>query len=112
MNIATFAPLYNPEEINNINRLNKYLNSCNYDTYSPMLEAEIIKGMAENKLSEDKIKTLSILSLSLDIYNIASVSSCCIGVINGRVPDESTIIKLGIAYILGAPVYLLRMIQE
>ena len=42
-----------------------------------------------------------------DAFFIAS-SDSCIGVLNGRVPDEATVIKMGIAYGTGIPVILYK----
>jgi nucleoside 2-deoxyribosyltransferase len=108
MNIFSCSPLYKDEEIYVTKKFNEIINGKGYNTYSPFFEEKILYAMNEDKLDFEKMKTLSCLSFAIDIFYMTDMADCFIGNLNGRVPDESTIIKLGIAYIIGLAVFLYK----
>ena len=58
------------------------------------------------KLTDEDMALLAEASLALDIYLMVKEADCCIGLLNGK--DEAVLLKLGIAYALGIPVYLYK----
>jgi len=102
------GPCYNEEEKNNLVRLKGFLEENGISSFIPEIEYDLIQAMSENNLSEDEIKVLSDVSLSSDVYTVLNDCDGVIGIISGRVPDEATVIKLGLFYALDVPVYLYK----
>lgn len=106
MNIVLFAPYYTAEERESASRLKRYLEFEGHTVNVSRSEEALFYSISKGAIKEN-IAELSTLPLSEDINNILQ-ADCIIGVLNGRVPDESVIIKLGIAYALGVPVVLYK----
>jgi nucleoside 2-deoxyribosyltransferase len=106
MNVVLFASYYTAEERESTQRLKRYLESEGHTVNLSQSEEALFNGISKGARKEN-IVALSTLTLSEDINNILQ-GDCIIGVLNGRVPDESVIIKLGMAYALGVPVVLYK----
>ena len=106
MNIALFGPMYNSEESKSISMLGKYLDNLGHCFYASNIEAQYLN---DESLDIDKLNIMGCLSIASDIFYMQEKADLVIGVLNGRVPDESTVIKLGIAYVLGLPVLLFKL---
>jgi nucleoside 2-deoxyribosyltransferase len=97
------GPNYNPEESGSLNIITMYLRDYGFNVRSTrdiMLESQILSYRPQD--GDFYIKSC-LLSLAVEYYHIAS-ADICLGVLNGRVPDEATVVKMGIAFGTGIPV--------
>lgn len=101
MDIALFAPLYTEEERNYYAAIESKLAKNGINNIACKLDIEL------NNCSLDDGE-LPNLALANDIFLIAMKCDTVIGVLNGRVPDEITTIRLGMAYAMGLNVLLFK----
>jgi len=100
-----FSPLYNEEEREDARRLLISAAASGIDARCSYLESDLAKTIHHGGVAGEDAALLSRLSLAYDIFNI-SVSDCVIGFLNGK--DEGVLVKLGIAYAMGATVFLYK----
>lgn len=106
MNIVLYAPAHNCAESNYLDDLTFRLAKQGFSNYIPAIEPLLFISRDKDNILNNEI--LSYLSLAYDIYVLYEKADCCIGILNGRVPDEGTMVKLGIAYALGVKVLLYK----
>lgn len=100
------GPVYNPEEVKSLKYLRDFLKNQNYavaTNESNFIENSLLHGPEKDSQYLQKCMT----GFALEYYNIIS-ADICIGVLNGRVPDEATVVKMGIAFASGIPVVLYK----
>ncbi len=104
------GPSYHPEEQESMRFLGDYLKRFGYTLFSSSEHGfqDLIMKTFNSPGDQTEISRLSykkscLLAFALEYYKILSADAC-IGFLNGRVPDESTVIKMGIAFGTGIPV--------
>ncbi|MGI6701189.1 MAG: hypothetical protein ACOX3U_01810 [Christensenellales bacterium] len=94
------GPEYNENERENLLRLSDFLDeeyfACDY---------KIVKAFIDKSVNAEGYLRLSKLSLAAYIYGIIK-SGHCVALLNGK--DESVLVKAGIAYAIGIPVFLYK----
>ncbi|NCA66574.1 MAG: hypothetical protein EOM87_00770 [Clostridia bacterium] len=105
MKTLVFSPQYREEERRDSLRLTNYIRAHGVECFCSFFDSDIAAAINSGAISGADIPLLSRLSLALDIYNMYN-SDCIVGILNGK--DEGVLVKLGIAFILGIPVYLYK----
>lgn len=106
MKTCVVAPVYRLEERKDAVRLVNYLNAGGAGAYCSVMDFEIAGYANRGTAKGSDVLLLSRLALASDIYSMYKESDCVVGFLNGK--DEGVLVKLGIAFILGVPVYLYK----
>lgn len=87
-----------------------FLERSGYEVFSNHrdgLENRAIQ-LFRSRIDEQSYDQICLFGFALEYYNLMKADAC-VGFLNGRVPDEATVIKMGIAFASGIPVVLYKI---
>jgi len=108
------GPMFNCKEIEELLEIGRVLDNAGYQTFVPprdgFVYSEIVKKIQdEHNFSAEDANRISLkLVAYLDIYMICNVCDACVVNLNGRVPDEGTVVEAAICFRSERPLVLYK----
>lgn len=112
-NVYCAGPLFNSSERKEMKAISKILKSASFNTFLPHedgLEFSRLQAVLQ-RLGTSELSAGSILNraiFSFDVYKLLNWSDAVVANLNGRVPDEGTIVESALAWYSGKAVVLYK----
>ncbi len=107
------GPLFNKPERQEMAHIAKVLEDAGYSTFLPQRDglefARVLPDLATALGTQAEVQdVLARAVFSLDVYQLLSVSDAVVANLNGRVPDEGTVVEAALAWYAGKALVLYK----
>ena len=102
------GPLFNEPERNEIQAIAEALEEAGLETFLPQRDGLELTNLVESASSEEAVRAVKAAIFSLDVYKLLSWSDAVVANLNGRVPDEGTVVEAALAWHSGKALVLFK----
>lgn len=110
------GPMFDPGDKYDQQQVNDALEKAGYDTYLPQrdgIEIGAMMNMLKKPIIEATFFTKAVTAIqragfSMDVYQVVEATDALVLNLNGRVPDEGSVMETATAYAIGKPIVVYK----